>query len=68
MAMASYLTVPPREDAIMSADKYAREVQDMLSDISREPVTLDGLQAVIMLVGTLPTFLSHAFFMSQLIL
>ncbi|KAL2797412.1 C6 zinc finger domain protein [Aspergillus keveii] len=49
MAMASYLTVPPREDAIMSADKYAREVQDMLSDISREPVTLDGLQAVIML-------------------
>jgi hypothetical protein len=55
MAMASYLTVPPREDAIMSADKYAREVQDLLPDISREPVNLDGLQAVIMLVRISPT-------------
>ncbi|OQD76786.1 hypothetical protein PENANT_c116G05132 [Penicillium antarcticum] len=49
MAMASYMTASPREDAIMSADKNAREVQDLLQDISREPVTLDGLQAVVML-------------------
>ncbi|KAL3459195.1 hypothetical protein BJX64DRAFT_265205 [Aspergillus heterothallicus] len=49
MAMASYITDQPHEETMMNADKYAREVQDLLPHISMEPVTLDGLQALLML-------------------
>ncbi|KAL2825875.1 hypothetical protein BJY01DRAFT_256149 [Aspergillus pseudoustus] len=49
MALSSYITGQPHEGTIMNADKYAREVQDLLPDLSMERVTLDGLQAVLLL-------------------
>ncbi|KAL4780662.1 hypothetical protein BJX76DRAFT_38027 [Aspergillus varians] len=49
MAMTSFVAGYSQEDAIMYTDKYAREVNDLIPHILADSVTLDGLQALLML-------------------
>jgi hypothetical protein len=49
MALTSFLASSTQEGAIMNVDRYARAAQDLLPEVFQS-VTLDGLQAVLMLV------------------
>lgn len=50
MALSSFFAGQPHVDKIVTADEYAREAQDLLPEMLNESVTLDGLQALTMLV------------------
>lgn len=50
MALSSFFAGQPHLDKIVTADEYAREAQDLLPELLNESVTLDGLQALTMLV------------------
>lgn len=50
MALSSFFAAQPHVDKIVTADEYAREAQDLLPEMLNESVTLDGLQALTMLV------------------
>ncbi|GFF81421.1 C6 zinc finger domain protein [Aspergillus udagawae] len=49
MALSSFFAGQPHVDKIVTADEYAREAQDLLPEMLKESVTLDGLQALAML-------------------
>ncbi|KAL4878183.1 hypothetical protein BJY04DRAFT_209408 [Aspergillus karnatakaensis] len=48
MALTSFLAGSSQEGAIMNMDKYCRAAQDLLPEVYQS-VTLDGLQAILML-------------------
>ncbi|KAL4863514.1 hypothetical protein BDV12DRAFT_206449 [Aspergillus spectabilis] len=48
MALTSFLASSTQEGAIMNVDRYARAAQDLLPEVFQS-VTLDGLQAILML-------------------
>jgi hypothetical protein len=50
MALSSFFAGQSHVDNIVTADEYAREAQDLLPEMLNESVTLDGLQALTMLV------------------
>ncbi|KAL3478305.1 hypothetical protein BJX99DRAFT_107793 [Aspergillus californicus] len=49
MALTSFFAGFPHNYAIMNADRYAREATDLLPEVFKESITLDGLQALLML-------------------
>ncbi|KAL2812678.1 hypothetical protein BDW59DRAFT_155210 [Aspergillus cavernicola] len=49
MAMSSFFSGFPHQKAMVDADKYAREAEDLLFGVFKESITLDGLQALLML-------------------
>ncbi|KAL4947239.1 C6 zinc finger domain protein [Aspergillus filifer] len=49
MAFSSFFTIQPHQDTIVDADELAMQAHDLLPDMFNESVTLDGLQALLML-------------------
>lgn len=58
MALTSFLSGDPHENAIIDADTYARDSHKLCSEAIDESATLDTLQAFLMLVRAIITFLT----------
>lgn len=51
MALSSFVAGAGTESTITYTDKFAQEVYDLMPEVISESVTLDGLQAILMLVS-----------------
>ncbi len=52
VALSSFIAGAGTESTITYTDKFAQEVYDLLPEVISESVTLDGLQAILMLVSS----------------